>query len=350
MRSDMSNLVRLPKSKERFVYLKYFIVCALFMVALPLKEAGIIGGSVLLTLGSVLYYAVIGIGMNVLLGYSGLITLGGAGFMGLAAYLSACCTTTLGLPFILSLLISVSVPLMIGMVIGIISLRLEGYYLAIATLGISEILKQVFIEFEAFTNGFSGSRAAHPVLLGTKLTREYTFVFYVLILLVVLVLVHNLINSAKGRAFLTMRGSESAAQAMGINLLKHKITAFAISTVLIALGGVMYVHLVKFSYPSVWGLSLSLNMLAIVVIGGMRTALGPVFGALVVVAVPELILKQIPVIGQLPGVAFVLNGLLIIIVLMFYGGGVIGVGSDLRKLWNRAFKAKTLKNSGSGEV
>lgn len=318
------------------------------MLALPLNQWGLIGGSVLLTLGSVLYYAVIGIGMNVLLGYSGLITLGGAGFMGLAAYLSSYCTGTLKLPFALSLLISVAVPLLIGMMVGVISLRLEGYYLAIATLGISEILKQVFIEFEAFTNGFSGARAKHPRLFDTQLGREGTYVLYVLILLLVLILVHNLIYSSKGRAFLAMRGSESAAQAMGINLLKYKIISFAVSTVLIALGGVMYVHLVKFSYPSVWNISLSLNMLAIVVIGGMRTILGPVLGALFVVGIPELVLKQIPVIGQMNGIAYVFNGIFIVLALMFYGGGIIHVGSDLKKLWLRVKPAKAAqRDAGS---
>ncbi|SMC79522.1 branched-chain amino acid ABC transporter permease [Papillibacter cinnamivorans] len=323
--------MKLTKTKT-FPYWKYIIVCLLFLVMLPLNAAGIVSGSTLLILGTVIFYAVVGVGMNILLGYSGLITLGGAGFMGLAAYLSGFCSTRLGLPFILCLVISIAVPTVIGLGIGVVSLRLEGFYLAIATLGIGEILRQVFVEFEPFTNGFSGMRAAYPKLFGIVLTREVTYAFYAIILLIVMILVHNIVNSATGRALLAMKGSESAAQAMGISLLKYKLIAFAISTVLTALGGVMYMHLIKYSYPTVWGLGMSLNFLSISVIGGMQTVLGAVLGALFVIAVPELVIKQLPVIGTLTGVAYVFNGLFIVLVLLFYSDGLIRIGSDVKKL------------------
>ena len=175
-------------------------------------------------------------------------------------------------------------------------------------------------------------RAAYPKLFGIVLTREVTYAFYAIILLIVMILVHNIVNSATGRALLAMKGSESAAQAMGISLLKYKLIAFAISTVLTALGGVMYMHLIKYSYPTVWGLGMSLNFLSISVIGGMQTVLGAVLGALFVIAVPELVIKQLPVIGTLTGVAYVFNGLFIVLVLLFYSDGLIRIGSDVKKL------------------
>jgi len=320
---------------KKVPYLKYLIVCLLFIAAVPLNRAGILPGSTILVLGSVLLYAVAGMGMNILLGYSGLITLGAAGFMGLAAYLSAFCTGDLGLPFLVSLLISTGVPLIVGLGIGVISLRLEGYYLAIATLGVGEILKQVFVEFEPLTAGFSGKRAGFISMFGYSLTRESTYILYAVILFLVLSLAHNVIYSDTGRSFRAIRGSEPAAQAMGISLLKYRTTAFAISTVLTALAGVMYMHLVQFAYPTTWGLGLSLNFLSIVVIGGMGTIMGSVLGSFFVIAVPELIIKQLPVIGQLSGVAYIFNGIAIVLVMMLYSRGLIHIWTDIKKLFTR---------------
>lgn len=325
------------KSLKKFEYLKYIIICLLFMIIIPLSKVGIVANSTILVLGTVLLYAVAGVGMNVLIGYSGLITLGAAGFMGLAAYLSAYCTTDLGLPFIVSLIISTGIPLILGLLIGVISLRLEGYYLAIATLAIGEILKQIFIEFEPFTGGFSGKRAQHISFLGNQLSREGMYIIYALILLVVLVLSHNLINSDTGRSFRTIKGSEAAAQAMGISILKYRTTAFALSTFITALAGVMYIHLIKYSYPTAWGLPLSLNFLSIVVIGGMGNIIGPVIGALFVVGVPELILKQLPVIGEIPGVAYIFNGIAIVLVIIFYSDGLVRIGSDIKNFAKKIF-------------
>jgi len=278
-----------------------------------------------------MFYSVVGIGMNLLLGYTGLITLGGAGFMGLAAYLSAFFTQNLGWSFLLSCVVSIAIPVIIGIVIGFISLRLEGYYLAIATLGIGEVLKQVFIEFEFLTNGFSGKNASYPSFFSYSLDRYQTYLLYAVILVACLVIAHNIVNSSTGRAFLTMKNSESAAQAMGISLLKYKVTAFIISTIFITIAGIMYVHFIKYSYPTTWGLATSLNFLSIVVIGGMQTISGPVIGSLFVIAVPDLLLKRIPVIGSSPGVAYIFNGVAIILVLLFYNKGLIKLFGDMKK-------------------
>lgn len=321
--------------KSRFsllenVYMNYIFIGILFLVAIPLNSAGIIGGSVLITLGSVMLYAVVGIGMNILLGYAGLITLGGAGFMGLAAYLSAYFTRDLGMPFMVSLIFSVGIPIVIGIMIGLISLRLGGYYLAIATLGIGEVLKQVFIEFEGLTGGFSGKSASYIKLFGHQFDRVESYFLYAVILVIALIIGHNLVHSATGRAFMTMRSSEAAAQAMGIQMLKYKVLAFVIATIYTTIGGVMYMHFIKFSFPTTWGLGMSLNFLSIVVIGGMKAIAGPVVGALFVIGFPDLILKNIPVIGSSPGVAYVFNGVLIVVVLLYYNRGLIKLFSDLK--------------------
>ncbi len=320
-------------------YSKYILLGIVLSLFPLLQEIGIIKSSTITTFGTILFYAIVAIGLNVLLGYSGLISLGTAGFMGLGAYMSAYLTEDMGLPFIVSLIISVAVPLIIGVLVGLVSLRISGMYLAIATLAVSEILKKIFVEFDSITGGFSGKNAGYPSLFGLELNRDTTFIFIVILLVIVMILTDNFINSSTGRALLTMRVSEAAAQAMGINLLKYKLTAFALATGYAALGGVIYVHFIRFSYPSNWNLLLSLQILAVIVIGGLRTISGPIVGSIIVFGVPDLILKQLPVIGSIDGLAYIFTGILIIVVILFYPYGLIYLGHDIKKY----FKKKKVK-------
>lgn len=316
-------------------YSKYILI-GIILASLPfLQDMGLIKSSTITTFGTILFYAIVAIGLNVLLGYSGLISLGTAGFMGLGAYLSAYLTQDLKLPFLLSLIISILVPLIIGLVIGLVSLRISGMYLAIATLAVSEIFKKIFIEFDNITGGFSGKKAAYPEIFGFHFNRDTSFLLIVVILILVMILTDNFIHSSTGRALLTMRASEAAAQAMGINLLKYKLTAFAIATVYASLGGVLYVHFIRFSYPATWNLLLSLQILAVIVIGGLRTITGPIVGSIIVFGVPELILKQLPVIGSIDGLAYVFTGVLIIIVILFYPHGLVYIGKDIKNYINK---------------
>ncbi len=323
--------------KERLnQHIYRYIIFGVFLCLIPtLQQVGILESATVIVIGTVMFYSIVAIGLNVLLGYSGLISLGTAGFMGLGSYLAAYMTSDLGMPFIVSVLVSVSIPLAIGLVIGLISLRIEGYYLAIATLGVSEILKQVFVEMEFLTGGFSGKNAAYPKLFVFKLDRQWTFIFIAVILVIILIVTENFIKSRTGRAMLTMRGSESAAKAMGINILRYKLTAFAVATLYASLAGVLYVHFIRFSYPSGWNLTLSLQILAVIVIGGMRTISGPILGSFVVFGVPELILKRLPIIGNIDGLAFIFTGVLIIGVILFYPNGLIHIGTDIKRYWTK---------------
>ncbi|MEW9124901.1 MAG: branched-chain amino acid ABC transporter permease, partial [Thermotaleaceae bacterium] len=187
------------KKMMRSIYGKY-ILFGILLTATPLLHSlGLLSSSTVTILGTIIFYAIVGIGLNVLLGYSGLISLGTAGFMGLGAYLSAYLTNDMKLPFIFSLIISVAVPLLIGLIIGLVSLRIEGYYLAIATLGVAEIFRQVFIEFEVITGGFSGKSASYPKLFNlVQLDRELTFVLMSIVLVAVMILTYNFIHSATG--------------------------------------------------------------------------------------------------------------------------------------------------------
>lgn len=328
-------------------HFKYILLGVLMALMPTLQGMGILSSSTIVVFGTVLFYAIVALGLNVLLGYSGLISLGTAGFMGVGAYITSYITADMNLPFIISVAVSIIVPLIIGLVIGLISLRISGMYLAIATLAVSEIFRRVFVEFDGFTGGFSGKSAAYPNIFGFALDKNSTFVLIVIVLIGLMILTDNFINSSTGRALLTMRGSEAAAQAMGINLLKYKLTAFAIATVYASLGGVLYAHFIRFSYPSTWNTMLSLQILAVIVIGGLKTIGGPLVGSIIVFGVPELILKQLPVIGQIDGLAYIFTGILIIVVILFYPNGLIYLGNDVKKIFN---KKKVKSNATSSNT
>lgn len=307
-----------------------FLLFGLVLASVPfLSSAGIIKASHITTIGGTLIYAIAALGLNVLLGFSGLISLGTAGFMGLSTYISAYATVDMGLPFELALLLAIVIPLIIGILVGLVSLKIEGMYLAIATLSVSEILRKTFEELEMITNGFSGKSAGYPVLFGSiQLDRNTTYLLIVFVLITVMIITYNMINGQLGRALNAMRGSEPASQAMGVNLLKYRLVAFAIATIFASVAGVLYVHFIRYTYPSTWSLKLSLDFLAMIVIGGLRSIYGTVLGAFIVFAVPDLFLKQIPYFSQL---SYVFNGALIIIVIMFYPNGLIHIGSDIKQ-------------------
>ena len=314
-----------------------FILFGLLLALIPtLAEMGIMKNGYVTTIGGTLIYAIAALGLNILLGWSGLISLGTAGFMGLAAYISAYLTVDLNLPFEVSFFLAVLIPTLIGILVGLVSLKIEGLYLAIATLAVAEVLRKTFEELGKYTGGFSGKSAEYPTLFGVlELDRTTMFYFIIFVLVIIMILTSNMMKGRLGRALNAMRGSEAAAQAMGVNLLTHRLIAFALATIFASVAGVLYVHFVKFSYPSTWSLAMSLNFLAIIIIGGLRSIYGTVLGAFIVYAVPDMFLKQIPFFEDL---SYVLNGVLIILVIIFYPNGLISIGYDIRKLFRKLTK------------
>ena len=309
-----------------------YLLIGLVLAALPiLNQMGVIRSATVSTFGFIIFYAIAALGLNILLGYSGLVSLGTAGFMGLGAYLSTHLTLEMGLSFWLALPIVVAIPTILGLLVGLVSLRLEGMYLAIATLAVSEVARQVFVEIW----GWASYRPNHPDIFVTFLERDGTYWLLVILLVVLMVLTDNFIHSTVGRAFLTMRASEAAAQAMGINLFKYKLMAFGIATAHASLSGMLYAHFVRAVDPSPWTLLLSLQVLAVIVIGGFKTITGPIVGSFIVFGVPPLILNQLPIIGDIAGLPFIFNGVLIIVVILFYPRGLVYLGQDIKKLFNK---------------
>ncbi|MCL2286297.1 MAG: branched-chain amino acid ABC transporter permease [Firmicutes bacterium] len=310
-----------------------YIIFGLLLCTIPfLVDLGIFRFGWLTIVVFVLVYAIAGLGLNLLIGYGGLVSLGTAGFMGLGAYLTAFFTQNWGWDFLPSLVVTVIITSLLGILVGILSLRVEGFFLAMATLAISEIFREVFIEFADFTNSHSGRRAGFPEFFGFSLNRNQTYWLIVFFLIIAMIVAYNFANSRTGRALSAMRGSEAAATAMGVNILKYRIIAFATSTAFAGLSGVLYMHFFRFTNPNVWTFVLSLMLFASVVIGGVRSIAGTVVGAFVVFGAPDLILANLPVIGNINGMPFVFTGVLIIIVVLYYPAGVVYIWQDIKKL------------------
>ena len=336
MKQD-SSLTKISKSP----YLR-FVLFGLILSMLPvLASGGFLKTSWVGIIGGTIIYSIAALGLNLLLGYSGLISLGTAGFMGLGAYISAYVTGNMGLPWEVGILAAVIIPVVLGVLIGLASLRMEGLYLGIVTLCISEVLRKTFDELEPITGGFSGKSADYPTLLGKfELNQSTTFILLCVVFVLMMILTYHLANGQLGRALNAMRGSNVAAQAMGISLLKYRLIAFALATGYASLAGALYAHFIKFVYPSTWNLPLSLVILAIIVIGGLRSIYGTFVGALIVYALPDLVLKRIPVIGDINGLSYVFSGILIILVVLFYPGGSVMVFGDIKRLLKKLFKRK----------
>jgi branched-chain amino acid transport system permease protein len=310
-----------------------FLLFGMLLAVLPiLTGAGLVRVNILTTMASVLIYSVAALGLNLLLGYSGLVSLGTAGFMGLGAYLAAFFTKQMEMSFWVSLLAALLVPTLIGVLVGLVSLRIAGLYLAIATLCVSEILLKTFEEVEAFSGGMRGIQIRYPVIFGYQMTRESMYWMLVAILIFMMMLTYNLVNGQFGRALHAMRGSESAAQAMGVSLLKYRLIVFALATAYAGLAGMLYVFFIRASYPTTWGLTLSLNLVAAIVIGGLRSIYGTVIGTFVVWAMSDLIIKQLPVIKDMYGVAYIVTGILIVLIILFYPNGLSQIFHDVKKL------------------
>ena len=328
-----------------------YLFIGFLLATLPfLNNIGLIRGDTVMIFGRIVFFAIAALGLNVLLGYSGLISLGTAGFMGLGAYLTSHFTIELEWPFLLALPIAVIIPTILGLLVGLTSLRLAGMYLAIATLAISEVMGQVFVEIWAWTS----LRPPLPNILYPigvlELDRNGMYYFIVLLLVLLMILTDNFVHSPIGRALLTMRASEPAAQAMGINLFKYKLMAFGIATAYAALAGILYAHLIRAVDPSPWDLLLALQVLAVIVIGGLKTIIGPIIGAIVVFGVPPLILNNLPIIGDIAGLAFIFNGILIIVIILFYPRGLVYVGHDVRRLFSRREVETSGEEKASSEV
>ncbi len=334
------------KRKQKFqtlIHHPYFgfiiIVFLMFFVQL-IRLLGVdVSVSILRAFGSTMIFTIVALGFSILLGYGRLASLGTAGFVGLGAYILVYFTNTFPISIFLTVLIVIVGAIVLGTIVGFISLRIEGMYLAIITLGLSEILNEVFKRATNITGGTTGVNIGGIILFKDVISINHNVVFIIIsiILFIIMVLTLNIMKSPTGRALLAMRNSSSVAQAMGVSIFKYRLLAFIVTTVYAMLAGVLYMTYWSFTIPSTWSLGFSLNILVAVVVGGSQSIYGIILGTFMIFGLDLSVFKQIDFFVANPGITIVMNGILIIIVVMFYPGGLIKLvnvfGIKLKKIF-----------------
>src|SRR6266446_7099789 len=237
----------------------------------------------------VFIYAVCGVSLMVLVGYTGLVSLGHAAFLGIGAYAHAYFIQH-GAPWIVALVLAVSITTACGLFVCLPALRMTGIYLAIATLAFSVIIQEVFSRWESVTHGFAGMKVDKPVIFGVEFADDRSFYYLCLFFLVIVLwLTRNLLRSPTGRAWIAIRDSEIAAQSMGVNLAIYKSMAFAYSAALMGLAGALFAHKIGFLAPDIFSVLLSIQFLLMVVVGGLGSLHGALYGAVFVAMLPVVI-------------------------------------------------------------
>jgi len=288
----------------------------------------------------ILIYGIVGVGLMVLAGYTGLFSLGHAAFLGVGAYTHTV-LAAMGWPFPLSLAAAAALSAAVGAVVGLPALRVKGIYLGIATLAFGFIVEEGLARWESVTGGNAGKVVPGVDVFGWKADTGESFYYVCLVCAVACTLaVLNLLRSPTGRAFVAIRDSEVSAQSMGIHLARYKTMSFMISAALAGIGGALYAHQIRFLSPDQFGIIQSIDLLLMVVIGGLGSIHGAFLGAAFLISMPQVISLGkdfLPsAIGQAPGLQAVVYGVVLIAFVLFEPMGLYGRWLKIRT-WFQLF-------------
>ncbi len=286
--------------------------------------------------------AIIGaVGLNILTGFAGQISIGQAAFLAVGAYAGAN-LTALGVPLLVALLGAGLVTAAVGMVFGIPSLRLKGLYLAMATLAAHFIIEFVVIRWRAVTGGTDGLVVEPPVLLGRTIDTgtELFYLTYAIVVAAVL-FARNLFRTRVGRAFVAIRDRDIAAEVMGIPLFGYKLLAFGVSSFYAGVAGALLAYQAGIISPENFPITVAIDYLAMIIIGGLGSVLGSVLGAVFMTLVPEVLrLAATALSGTFPALLGLIVslrgavfGLLIILFLVFEPDGMAARWRTIKAYW-----------------
>ncbi|SMF04487.1 amino acid/amide ABC transporter membrane protein 2, HAAT family [Tistlia consotensis] len=301
-------------------------------------------GNYLLSVAITVGIAAIGaIGLNLLTGITGLISLGQAGFLAAGCYTTALLVADYGWPPELALLAAGFVSALLSLVIGVPSLRLKGLYLAITTLAFSFIITHFLLYAEALTHGPYGVRVENLRFLGLDLTQLDQLFWLVLAVLVLTVLAAlNLLRTRVGRAFTAIRDHDVAARVMGISLTRYKLAAFMVSSFVVGIAGGLMAFQFRFINVDLFNLLISIEALAMIIVGGLGSVAGSILGAVFIVLLPEAVraltdLLPAALTEMLSTYVYevrgLLTGLAIIVMLRIEPHGLIGLWRDAKRYW-----------------
>jgi len=322
-----------------------FAIAAVVLLCLaPLK----IGGVELLSkyqmnlLIQIGYYGIAALGINILVGFTGQISLGHAAFFGFGAFASAWLNNSFGVPVFWAIPLAGVLTTLVGLLFGIPAARIKGLYLAIATFAAQFILEDFFSRANWFTGGSAGTLAQPFSLFGHEISGDHGYFYVVLAYLVVLYLLGtNLMRSRDGRAFVAVRDHYLSAEVMGINLTHYRVLSFGVSAFYAGIGGALFGHYLGYVSAESFTILLSIQFLGMIIIGGLGSVMGTLLGTAFMVLLPEGIgMMSKSVGGAFPalveGLAFVKEGaigLVIVLFLIFEPDGLAHRWKMIKAYW-----------------
>ncbi len=288
---------------------KLIVLTLTFVIMQILISAGIVNPYLQATLATICINIILAVSLNLITGFTGQFSLGHAGFMSIGAYI--CALTTMRMPtiggFLLGLFLGAASAAIIGFMVGLPTLRLRGDYLAIATLGMSEIIRIIFLNLK-ITNGAAGLNGIPQFV-----NWVWLFVFTAGTILIIT----NFLKSSHGRACISIREDEIAAEAMGINATKYKVMAFTIGAFCAGIAGALYASYFYFLKPDLFGFLKSIDVLVIVVLGGLGSISGSVIAAILLALISTFL-------QSFPEIRMVLYAVLLVLIMIFRPQGLMG--------------------------
>ena len=316
------------------------LIIAVYLFPFLLKSATFSYKYYLYILNMAGIYIILTVGLDLLSGFTGLMSLGHAAFLAIGAYTSAILVDQAGLPFELSLIITPIIVGLFGFVIGFPALRIEGMYLGLTTMGFGFIVKRLIIALREWTGGAGGLQVSKATFFGLTIRNDWDnyFMIYTFVILAVII-ARRIVQSKLGRAFMAIRDSEKAAQASGIHLAKYKMMSFFISGMFAGFAGVLFAHTSHFISTDHFDILLSIFFIVMILVGGVGSIYGAVLGTLFIVLMENLFiplfedgLAQIIRIesGELKVFIF---GLIMLLFIIFQPQGLYGMWLKMRIYW-----------------
>ncbi|AWK50227.1 branched-chain amino acid ABC transporter permease [Clostridium beijerinckii] len=303
-----------------------------YLILFGLMSANIINSYYKGIITLALINIVLAVSLNLIVGFTGQLCLGHAGFMSIGAYVSAVITQKAGLPFIASIFIAAIIACIFAALIGYPTLKLTGDYFAITTLAFCEIIRIVIMNI----NAVGGARGF------TGIPKETNFTLAFLFMVITVIVIYNIIHSSQGRAMLSVRENEIAAESMGINAFKYKMMAFIIGAFFAGLAGGLYAHYMGYIQPASFDFNKSIDYLTFVVFGGMGSLSGSIIATIVLTFLPELL-------RGLGEFRMLIYPLALIILMIFRPQGLLGDKEVSLKIFKKLLPDKTSTKSKNGK-
>jgi len=342
MKRDYCEDIQLFRTKTILIGTILFVAG---LVALPFA----VGGYTLYVVNLVAIHSIVAIGLNILVGYTGQISLGHAGFFAIGAYTCVLLMVKGGIPFVVALVLAGFVSALFGFLLGLPSLRLEGPYLAIATLGFGMAVTQI-LSHAKFTGGHMGIEAPAMTLgpfVANTGPKQYAVIMTITVIMTIAAV--NLMKTRVGRAFVAIRDSEIAAEAMGVNISWFKTLSFAVSAFYTGIAGALIAFALQHVSAGSFNLILSITFLAMVIVGGLGSVMGSILGAalLTYLQIKLSVIQEAPVIGAfllevsrryfspegLANIQSIVFGAIMIAIVIFEPLGMHGIYLRIKRYW-----------------